>query len=209
MTKASNSEVKETEKLLDKVKEEHPERIDICKYFLADRGYDSTTLIEWLDTEDIAPIIDIRNCWQGDETRQFKDTDLVYSYNGKVYFVTETGEKMELLYRGYDKSRDCNRYGFHPKYHDKRIFRIPLRTDKRVFTRVARNSKKWKRLYKKRSGIERMNGRIDRDFKFENHTIRGLDKMKLFLGTAFIIKLAYVKAKIEQGITSGYGKLYA
>ena len=34
-------------------------------------------------------------------------------------------------------------------------------------------------------------------------------KMKMFLKTAFIIKLAYVKAKIEQGITSGYGKLYA
>lgn len=138
-----------------------------------------------------------------------KNTDLVYSYNGKVYFVNEDGDKIELLYRGYDKSRDCNRYGFHPRYHDKRIFRIPLKTDKRIFTRVARNSKKWKRLYEKRSGIERMNGRIDRDFKFEKHTIRGIKKMKLFLSVAFIIKLVYAKAKIEQGITSGYGKLYA
>ena len=75
--------------------------------------------------------------------------------------------------------------------------------------RLPRNSKKWKRLYEKRSGIERMNGRIDRDFKFEKHTIRGIKKMKLFLSVAFIIKLVYTKAKIEQGITSGYGKLYA
>lgn len=209
VTKASNSEVKEAEKLLDEVKEKHPKRIEKCRYFLADRGYDSTTLIEWLDTEDIAPVIDIRNCWQGDKTKQFKNTDLVYTYNGKVYFVNEYGEKIELLYRGYDKSRDCNRYGFHPKYHDKRIFRIPLKTDRRVFTRVARNSKKWKRLYRKRSGIERMNGRIDRDFKFEKHTIRGLEKMTLFLTTAFIIKLTYAKAKIEHGIKSGYGKIYA
>ena len=209
VTKASNSEVKETEKLLKEGKEEHPKRIETCRYFLADRGYDSTTLIEWLETEDTAPIIDIRNCWQGDETKQYKNTDLVYSYNGKVYFVNEDGDKIELLYRGYDKSRDCNRYGFHPRYHDKRIFRIPLKTDKRIFTRVARNSKKWKRLYRKRSGIERMNGRIARDFKFEKHTIRGINKMKMFLETAFIIKLAYVKAKTEHGITSGYGKLYA
>ena len=57
-------------------------------------------------------------------------------------------------------------FGFRPKYHDKRIFRIPLKTDPRIFTKVARNSKKWKRLYKKRTSIERVNGRIDRDFQF-------------------------------------------
>ena len=32
---------------------------------------------------------------------------------------------------------------FIPKYEDKRIFRIPLKTDPRIFTKVARNSKKW------------------------------------------------------------------
>lgn len=96
-----------------------------------------------------------------------------------------------------------------PKYHVKKILRKPLKTDSHVFTRVVRNSKKWKRLYKKRSGIERMNGRIDRDFKFEKHTIRGLEKVTLFLTTTFIIKLTYAKAKIEHGIKSGYGKLYA
>jgi len=47
-----------------------------------------------------------------------------------------------IQYRGYDKSRDCQRYGFHPRYHDRRIFRIPLKTDPKIFTKVARNSKK-------------------------------------------------------------------
>ena len=125
---------------------------------------------------------------------------------GKVYYVPETGEPIELVYRGYDKSRECHRYGFHPKYHDKRIFRIPLKTDPRIFTKVARNSKKWKRLYKKRTSIERVNGRIDRDFQFEKHTIRGLEKMKMFLTVTFIIQLASAKAKIESGTTSGLAK---
>ena len=111
-----------------------------CKYFLADRGYDSTNLINWLTTENIAPIIDIRNCWKVEETRQFKDTDIVYNYRGKVYYIEETtGKKIELEYRGYDKSRKSQRYGFHPKYNDKRIFRIPLKTDCRIITKVARN----------------------------------------------------------------------
>ena len=143
VTKASNSELKETEKLLDNIKEKYPEKLEKCRYFLADKGYDSTELIEWLTTEGISPVIDIRNMWQGDETKQFKDTNIVYNYKGKVYYITDSGKEIELLYKGYDKSRDSQRYGFHPKYEDKRIFRIPLKTDPRIFTKVARNSKKW------------------------------------------------------------------
>ena len=97
----------------------------------------------------------------------------------------------------------------HPKYHDKRIFRIPLKTDPRIFTKVARNSKKWKRLYKKRTSIERVNGRIDHDFQFEKHTIRGLKKMKMLLNVTFIIQLTLAKAKIESGITNGLARYTA
>ena len=203
VTKASNSELKETEKLLDNIKEKYPKKLEKCRYFLADKGYDSTELIEWLTTERISPVIDIRNMWQGDETKQFKDTNIVYNYKGKVYYITDSGKEIELLYKGYDKSRDSQRYGFHPKYEDKRVFRIPLKTDPRIFTKVARNSKKWRRLYKKRTSIERVNGRIDRDFQFEKHTIRGLKKMKMFLTVTFIIQLTLAKAKIESGITNG------
>lgn len=28
------------------------------------------------------------------------------------------GEAIDLLYKGYDKSRDSSRYGFHPEYLD-------------------------------------------------------------------------------------------
>lgn len=206
VTKASNSEIKETEKMLGNIKDRQPVKIKRCRYFLADRGYDSTDLIEWLTTEGATPIIDIRNMWQGEETRQFGNTDLIYDYKGKVYFVPEKGEPVKLQYRGYDKSRGCQRYGFHPKYQDKRIFRIPLKTDPRIFTKVARDSKKWKRLYKKRTSIERVNGRIDRDFQFEKHTIRGLKKMKMFLTVTFIIQLASAKAKISTGIKTGLAR---
>ena len=109
----------------------------------------------------------------------------------------------------YGKLRFTQRYGFHPKYHDKRIFRIPLKTDPRIFTKVARNSRKWKRLYKKRTSIERINGRIDRDYKFEKHTIRGLKKMKMFLTVTFIVQLAYAKSKIESGIKKGFSRHFA
>lgn len=139
MTKASDSEKAETEKLLGKIEKEWEQWLQECKYFLGDKGY--------------------------------------------------------------DKSTDSLRYGFKPQKHDKRIFRIKCEEDRRIFTPVARSSYKWKRLYKKRTGVERINGRIDRDYRFERHTIRGLGKMKMFLTVTFIVYMTMAKAKIMAGQT--------
>lgn len=210
VTKASNSEQTETKELLGKIEETHNEWLEGCKYFLGDKGYDSGKIIKQLEDKGIVPIIDIRNCWKdGEETRQYRDTSLIYNYKGTVWYVEEDGNRTELLYRGYDKSTDSLRYGFKPQKNDKRIFRIKCDEDRRIFTPVARNSYKWKRLYKKRTGVERINGRIDRDYQFERHTIRGLKKMTMFITVTFLVYMAMAKSKIEKGKTEHLCKLYA
>ena len=62
VTKASTSEQTENKRLLQNIKEERKDLLKGCKYFLADKGYDDTKLINWLENEEIHPIIDIRNC---------------------------------------------------------------------------------------------------------------------------------------------------
>ncbi len=210
VTKASNSEKTETQKLLEETEKLHREWLEDCKYFLGGKGYDSTKLITWLEGKGIAPIIDIRNCWKdGEETHQYRDTQLVYNYKGDVWYVEEDGKKTELIYKGYDKSTDSLRYGFKPQRHDKRIFRIKCGEDRRIFTPVARSSHKWKRIYKKRTGVERINGRIDRDYKFEKHTIRGLEKMTMFITVTFLVYMGMAKAKIQSGETEHLCRMYA
>ena len=210
VTKASNSEKTETQKLLEKTEKLHGEWLEDCKYFLGDKGYDSTKLITWLEGKGITPIIDIRNCWKdGEETHQYRNTQLVYNYKGDVWYVEEDGKKTELIYKGYDKSTDSLRYGFKPQRHDKRIFRIKCEEDRRIFTPVARSSHKWKRMYKKRTGVERINGRIDRDYKFEKHTIRGLEKMTMFITVTFLVYMGMAKAKIQAGETEHLCRMYA
>lgn len=210
VTKASNSEKTETKNMLDRMEKVHEEWLNDCKYFLGDKGYDSTKIIKRLEGKGIVPIIDIRNCWKdGEETHQYRDTNLVYNYKGEVWYVEESGKKTELLYKGYDKSTDSLRYGFKPQEHDSRIFRIKCEEDRRIFVPVARNSYKWKRLYKQRTGVERMNGRIDRDYKFEKHTIRGLDKMTMFITVTFLVYMGMAKAKIMAGKTENLCRLYA
>lgn len=210
VTKASVSEKTEAKGMVDALADSHPDYLKVCREFMADKGYDSGSFLSQLEKHGILPIIDIRNMWKDKEaTHQYRDTDLVYNYKGDVFYVKEDGEQIPLQYKGYDKSTDSQRFGFHPEYHDKRIFRIRRDEDPRIFTQVARSSKKWKRLYRKRTGVERINGRIDRDYQFERHTIRGLSKMSMFITVTFIVYLGLAKSKIEAGQTKGLARMYA
>ena len=199
LTPASNSENKEAKEILRIM---HEEQLERCKYLMADKGYDDTQIIEYLEKKDISAIIDICNKWkEGEKTKQYKDTDIVYTYDGKVYYINDEGKEIKLRYLGHDKSSNSLRYGFYPQYDDNRVFRIACDTDKRIFVSVARDSKKWERLYKKRTSVERVNGRIDRDYQFEEHTIRGLKKLELYMTVSFITMLAMAKSKIEENNT--------
>ena len=79
VAKASASEQTETQKLLERIEKERGQWLGECKYFLGDKGYDSSKIINRLEGRGIHSIIDIRNCWKdGEETHQYKDTNLVY-----------------------------------------------------------------------------------------------------------------------------------
>ena len=77
------------------------------------------------------------------------------------------------------------------------MFRIPILTDRRIFLPTARDSKKYERLYKNRTEVERLNGRIDRDYMFNDHFIRGKKKMDMMLTLSFIIMLSMAKGHIK------------
>ena len=76
--------------------------------------------------------------------------------------------------------------------------RIPLSEDRRIFTPIDRASYKWKREYNKRTAIERVNSRLDVSFGLENHTIRGLKKMKVKTGLALCIMLAMALGRVKE-----------
>ena len=67
----------------------------------------------------------ILNNWKnGEKTKQYKDTDIVYTYDGKVYYINDKGKEIKLRYLGYDKSSYSLKYGFSPQYNDNRVLRI-------------------------------------------------------------------------------------
>lgn len=106
-----------------------------------------------------------------------------------------------MAYGGFEKDRGClkyrcpaRHYGFECAGADECpvgfAVRILLAEDRHIFTPCARSSYAWKRLYRKRTAVERVNSRLDVSFGFECHFIWGLEKMKLRCGQAMCVMLA-------------------
>lgn len=123
---------------------------------------------------------------------------IVYDYAGRVYYVDDAGNKHKMNYKGYDNKKKCLRYEYGGK-----IYRIYINYDERIFLPIARDSKKFKKLYKMRTSAERLNGRLDRDFMFEDHCLRGLAKTKLMISLPLIVMNAMALGKIKEGISQG------
>ena len=212
VTKASEAELPQALKLLKSVKKNHPNLLKRTDYLLGDRGYDATELIrESWDKYGIKPIIDIRNMWKdGEKTRLLKGYQNVgYNYRGTVFcYCPKTSKEKEMVYGGFEKDRETLKYRC-PAIHYgisccgkdicpvKSGIRIPLETDRRLFTPVARSSYKWEAEYNKRTAIERVNSRIDSLYGFENHFIRGLSKMNARCGLALCVMLSMALGRIK------------
>ena len=80
-----------------------------------------------------------------------------------------------------------------------RVIRVPLERDRRIFTPTPRGSVSWKRAYRHRSAVERINSRIEGSFGFERHFIRGKGKMTVRAGLAVVVMMALAVGHIRAG----------
>jgi hypothetical protein len=212
VTTASASDMPELVPMLEVMDERHPEVLERAEELAADKGYDSVAncMTPW-DDYGIKPIIDIRNLWKGaDETRSlFPDRvdTIVYDYRGTVSCICpESGEQRALAFQGFEDDRESLKYrcpaaayGYECKGRERcpgactehgRVVRVPLDTDRRIFTPLARSAKTWKTAYNRRTAVERVNSRIDQVLGFEHHSIRGLTKMRVRVGLGLVVMLA-------------------
>jgi hypothetical protein len=235
VTRASMADSPELLNLVEKARERHPEIAGRCEYLSADRGYDSAENNRVLFEEyGILPVIDIRDmCRDGEATRLIdphRAGNIVYNHRGEILCVCpSTGETRAMAYWGYEKDRRALKYrcpaaafgltcrgrkacpGSSGKYG--RTARVPIALDRRKFVPLPRSTYKWRRYYSSRSSVERVNSRLDVSFGFEHHTIRGLKKMKLWVGISLVVMLAmavgHVRASREEMMRSLVGRARA
>ena len=79
------------------------------------------------------------------------------------------------------------------------LVRMKLDEDPRIFVPTPRHTLKFKRLYNKRTAVERVNGVLDTVFGFELHTVRGLAMIRLRVALALIGMLAMAAGRIRTG----------
>lgn len=215
VTKASRAEQPMALKLLDQLEEDQPLLLETAEYFMADRGYDDSKLHRRLwDRHGIKPVIGIRNLKKNpeglDTTSAVKSLKgVAYDFEGNVYCYSPYGHRSKMAHAGFEKGRNAIKYRCPAEHYGQhccgksqcpmaKSVRIPIDEDRRVFGPVARDSYKWKDLYKRRPAAERVYSRLDVSFGFENHTIRGLDKMKLRVSMAYMAMLAMALGRIKE-----------
>ena len=200
-------------KILEEVDVRHPGLLEGAEYLGADRGYDDGKLVRrcW-DEYGVKPVIDIRNSWRdGEESRLVSGQDnVVYNYRGQVSCICmRTGERRSMAYGGFEKNRGTLKYrcpaahyGYECRSQEgcaaRSGLRISLGEDRRIFTPLARSSYAWKRIYAKRTAVERVNSRLDGSYCLERHFIRGRRKMKLRCALALCIMLAMAVGRVAE-----------
>ena len=146
---------------------------------------------------------------------------IVYTEKGTVHCVCpQTGEIRELAFQGFEADRntlkyrcpaaaydfeckgqqDCSQLGHVTPGAYGRSIRIKISDqDRRIFTPTPYDSPTWNRLYNRRSSLERINSRIDNDFGFEDHYIRGKAKMQTRIGLALAVMMAMALGHVRAG----------
>ncbi len=122
-----------------------------------------------------------------------------------------TGEERPMAFQGFEADRTtlkyrcpaaaytltcqgraiCYRQAGCPAADYGRIVRIDLdKVDRRMFTPTPHGSPSWQRGFTGRTALERINARLDTNFGFERHSIRGHSAMKTRVGLALAIMMA-------------------
>lgn len=212
VTDAAASDVTEGKELVSELKSRRPGVLETCQHWMGDKGYDDTVLIEMLKEEGIKAVIDKRTLWKAQAEKEVPGyEDAYYDEAGNVYCYTkDKGMRRRMAPNGYEQGRDAVRFkcpaqaygascGEAGECQCKNI-RVPLSTDPRIFTQVQRESYKWKRLYNRRTSVERVNSRLDGAYGFEERRTRGLARTELHVGIALLVMLATAvwKAKNQQ-----------
>jgi hypothetical protein len=212
VTRASASDITIGREMVKALASNRPKVLENAELFLGDKGYDDTKLITTLwDEHHVKPVIDIRNLWKVDGARLVHgQSNVSHDYKGTVYcHCPVEWEKRPMAFGGFEEDRGTLKYRCPAKHYGLKCkgkdrccisdnIRIDINNNPRIFTPVARSSYKWKQIYKKRSSVERVNGRLDESFGFEKHYIRGIKKMELRCGLALIVMLGMAYGRVKE-----------
>jgi Transposase DDE domain/Transposase domain (DUF772) len=155
------------------------DRIETLAY---DKAADSAEVHRTLSGKGITPLIQMRGLWQTEPERMLPGhggtSNVVYTEDGTIYCydkVSDPPVRHKMSYIGHEPERETLKYRC-PARHEGwecpmsatcnagksygKTVRVPQATDPRRFPSLPRATKKFERLYKGRTAVERVDARL-------------------------------------------------
>ncbi len=177
-----------------------------------DKAADSNDVHQLLSGAHIKPVIQNRSLWKEEHERMFPSHDgnsnIVYDEAGTVYCYDRVSAPMvrhRMSYIGHEPQRGTLKYRC-PAMHEGwqcpmsetcnsgkkygRTVRVSRDIDLRRFPELPRATKKFERLYKGRTAVERVNARLKIFWGADDGNVVGSRRFFALLGTVMVVHAA-------------------
>jgi len=197
--------------LLDQAKVNLPEgRIKTVAY---DKAADSQDVHKRLAGEGITPLIQTRELWKEEPERMLPGHDgssnVVYKEDGTIYCydkVSDPPVRHPMAYIGYEPERETLKYRCPAKHEGwdcpmskicnagksyGKTVRVDHELDPRRFPSLPRATKKFERMYKGRTSVERVNARLKIFWGVDDGNVTGTRRFVAQVGVVLAVHAAF------------------
>jgi len=186
------------------------DRIETLAY---DKAADTNPVHRLLSKAKIKPVIQNRSLWKEDHERMLPGHDgnsnIVYDEAGTVYCYDRVSDPIvrhKMAYIGYEPQGEKLKYRCPAKHEGwscpmsdicnaglsyGKTVRVPREVDLRRFPALPRGTKKFERIYKGRTAVERVNGRLKVFWGADDGNISGSRRFHAQVGTVMVVHAAF------------------
>jgi hypothetical protein len=186
------------------------DRIESMAY---DKAADSEEVHGMLSGKKITPVIQMRSLWKTEPERLLPGHDgtsnVVYDEEGTIYCydkVSDPPVRHKMSYIGHEPERETLKYRCPAKHEDwecpmskicnagksyGKTVRVPREIDLRRFPSLPRATKKFERMYKGRTAVERINARLKLFWGVDDGNLTGSRRFVALVGVVMVIHAAF------------------
>jgi hypothetical protein len=178
-----------------------------------DKAADTNDVHRLLSKAKIKPVIQNRSLWKDEHERMLPGHDgnsnIVYDEAGTVYCYDRASQPIvrhKMAYIGYEPERETLKYRCPAKHEGWECpmskicnagktygltVRVPREIDLRRFPALPRATKKFERLYKGRTAVERVNARLKIFWGADDGNVSGSRRFFALLGVVMVVHAAF------------------
>jgi len=186
------------------------DRIETLAY---DKAADSEEVHRLLSGKGIKPLIQMRALWETDPERMLPGHDgtsnVVYTEAGTIYCYDKVSNPLvrhPMSYIGYEPERETLKYRCPAKHEGwacpmssicnagrsyGKTVRVPRAVDLRRFPALPRATKKFERMYKGRTSVERVNARLKIFWGADDGNVTGSRRFVSQVGVVLAVHAAF------------------